>query len=60
MGNRFVSNLESNVEAIQAIGAEHIILASDSGQVNTPFWRDAVQESYDFFACFGYTAFHEK
>lgn len=48
-GKRFVSNLESNAEAIQAIGAEHIILASDSGQVNTPFWRDAVQESYDYY-----------
>lgn len=35
VGNRFVSNLESNAEAIGAIGAEHIILASDSGQHNS-------------------------
>lgn len=35
VGSRFVSNLESNAVAIQAISAEHIILASDSGQVNT-------------------------
>lgn len=49
VGNHFVSNLPSNVEAIQAIGAEHIILATDSGQVNTPFWRDAVRESIDYY-----------
>lgn len=49
VGNRFVSNLESNAEAIQTIGAEHIILASDSGQVNAPFWKDALQESIDYY-----------
>lgn len=31
VGNQFVSNLESNVDAIRGIGAEHIILATDSG-----------------------------
>lgn len=49
VGNHLVSNLASNLEAIQEIGAEHIILASDSGQVNTPYWRDAVQESFDYY-----------
>lgn len=32
---------------------EHIILASDSGQVNTPFWRDAIQESVDYYRSAG-------
>lgn len=45
VGYQFVSNLESNVDAIRAIGAKHIILATDSGQVNTPYWCDAVRES---------------
>lgn len=49
VGNRFVCNLPSNVEAIQAIGADYIILATDSGQVNTPFWKDAVRESIDYY-----------
>lgn len=53
VGNHFVSNLASNLEAIQAIGAEHIILATDSGQVNTPFWRDAVRESMDYYCSAG-------
>lgn len=53
VGSRFVSNLESNAEAIQTIGAEHIILATDSGQVNAPFWRDAVRESMDYYLSVG-------
>ena len=53
VGDRFVSNLESNVEAIREVGAEHIILATDSGQVNTPYWRDAVQESIRYYRAAG-------
>jgi len=53
VGDRFVSNLASNVEAIRAIGAEHIILASDSGQVNAPLWRDAVRQSIDYYRSVG-------
>ena len=53
VGDRFVSNLGSNVEAIREVGAEHIILATDSGQVNTPYWRDAVQESIRYYRAAG-------
>lgn len=53
VGNYFFCNLSSNLEAIQAIGADHIILATDSGQVNTPFWQDAVQESIDYYRSAG-------
>lgn len=53
VGNHFFCNLSSNLEAIQAIGADHIILATDSGQVNTPFWQDAVQESIDYYRSAG-------
>ncbi len=55
VGGQFVSNLESNVEAIHEIGAEHIILATDSGQVQTPYWRDAVQESIAYYFSVGIT-----
>ena len=55
VGNQFVSNLESNVEAIRKIGAAHIILATDSGQVNTPYWSDAVQESVSHYLNAGVT-----
>ena len=49
VGDMFVSNLEGNVDAIREIGAEHIILATDSGQVNTPYWRDAIEESISYY-----------
>lgn len=55
VGNRFVSNLGSNVEAIREIGAEHIILATDSGQTNTPYWCDAVKESISYYRNAGIT-----
>ena len=55
VGDKFVSNLESNVEAIREIGAEHIILATDSGQVNTPYWCDAVEESITYYTNAGIT-----
>lgn len=50
VGNRFVSNLSDNLRAIREIGPEHIILATDSGQVTTPFWSEAVRESLAFYA----------
>lgn len=53
VGSRFVSNLSSNLEAIREIGPEHIILATDSGQVNTPFWQDAVRESIAYYRSAG-------
>lgn len=55
IGDQFVSNLESNVDAIREIGAEHIILATDSGQINTPCWSDAVEESITYYANAGVT-----
>ncbi len=53
VGSRFVSNLGSNVDAIREIGAEHMILATDSGQVNTPYWCDAVKESIVYYESAG-------
>ena len=53
--NQFVSNLESNVDTIHVIGAEHIILATDSGQTNTPYWCDAVKESISYYRNAGIT-----
>ena len=55
VGDRFVSNLESNVDAIREIGAEHIILATDSGQMNTPHWADVLSESLDYYDHVGIT-----
>ena len=55
IGNCFASNLLSNVEAIYEIGPEHIILATDSGQINTPAWKDAIRESIEYYHKAGIT-----
>jgi len=55
VGNQFASNLNINIKAIREIGAEHIILATDSGQVNTPYWCDAVKESISYYRNAGIT-----
>lgn len=47
--NQFVSNLADNIEAIREIGPKHIILATDSGQISTPFWQDAILESIRYY-----------
>lgn len=50
VGSQIVSNLASNVEAIRALGAEYFILATDSGQINTPFWQDTLRESLNYYS----------
>lgn len=49
VADRFVSNLQSNLEAILELGPEHILLATDSGQVDTPCWQDALEHSWRFY-----------
>ena len=56
MGNEFVSNLADNAAAMRTIGCEHFIIATDSGQVNTPFWQDTLVDSLNFYEKAGFTA----
>lgn len=56
VGSKFVSNLESNAAAMRAIGCEHFIIATDSGQVNTPFWQETLLDSLNFYKKAGFTA----
>lgn len=55
VGSVFKSNLEDNVEAIRTIGCEYFILATDSGQTDTPHWADALSESLDSYDIAGFT-----
>lgn len=48
VGSVFKNNLAENVEAIRAIGCEHFIIATDSGQTVMPYWYDALTESLDY------------
>lgn len=56
VGSFFKSNLSDNVEAMRAIGCEHFIVATDSGQTVMPYWYDALTESLDYYYDTGFTA----
>lgn len=56
VGSVFKNNLAENVEAIRAIGCEHFIIATDSGQTVMPYWYDALTESLDYYYDAGFTA----
>lgn len=42
------SNLAENAEAMRAIGCEHFIVATDSGQKQNPYWQEAIEEYIDY------------
>lgn len=56
VGCIFKRNLADNAEAMRAIGCEHFIIASDSGQVSTPYWCDVLSESMEYYYGAGFTA----
>lgn len=49
-GGKYQSNLEDNYQAVKEIGSSNIILATDAGQVQNPFWYDSFHESIMYLA----------
>lgn len=47
-GGVYKKNLETNVEAMKAIGCEHFIVATDSGQTQNPYWYESIREYIDY------------
>ncbi len=47
-GGVYKKNLATNVEAMKAIGCEHFIVATDSGQIQNPFWYESIKEYIDY------------
>lgn len=47
-GGIYKKNLETNVEAMKAIGCEHFIAATDSGQTQNPYWYESIKEYIDY------------
>lgn len=47
-GGVYKKNLETNVEAMKAIGCEHFIVATDSGQMQNPYWYASIKEYIDY------------
>lgn len=47
-GGEYKKNLETNLEAVKEIGAENTIIATDSGQVQNPYWYESLSESIQY------------
>lgn len=43
-GGKYKSNMEMNLEAIQACGYKNVIVATDGGQVENPNWEIALEQ----------------
>lgn len=54
-GGVYESNLESNYELVHEIGTDHIIIATDAGQPQNPYWYDSFEESLRYLADRGVT-----
>jgi hypothetical protein len=49
-GGKYRSNFEANLRAIEALGAESTVLASDVGQIENPPWAECWERTAAFFA----------
>jgi hypothetical protein len=55
-GGKYRSNFEANLRAIEAVGVESTVLASDVGQVENPPWAECWERTAEFFAQHGLDA----
>ena len=44
-GGKYKSNLPLNLEAIQACGYKNVMVSTDGGQVENPFWEAATDKA---------------
>ncbi|MCD8083396.1 MAG: DUF6282 family protein [Clostridiales bacterium] len=54
-GGKYISNLQDNYHAYEEIGSRNIILATDAGQTQNPYWYESFEESICFMAKHGAT-----
>ena len=54
-GGKYKSNLPDNVEAIRAVGCDHIIVSTDSGQMQNPPWYESIVEYVEYLRNAGIT-----
>ena len=53
MGGGYKSNLPLNLEAIQACGYKNVMVSTDGGQVENPFWEAALEQYIQYLADHG-------
>ncbi len=47
-GGKYKNNLSDNVEAIHTVGSSHIIVSTDSGQMQNPPWYESIAEYINY------------
>lgn len=52
-GGKYKSNLLLNLEAIQACGYKNVMVSTDGGQVENPFWEAALEQYIQYLADHG-------
>ncbi len=52
-GGKYKSNLSTNLEAIEKVGYQSTIIATDSGQVENPIWSESIVEYLTFLTDHG-------
>ena len=52
-GGKYKSNLPLNLEAIQACGYKNVMVSTDGGQVENPFWEAALEQYIQYLADHG-------
>ena len=52
-GGKYKSNLPLNFEAIQACGYKNVMVSTDGGQVENPFWEAALEQYIQYLADHG-------
>ena len=52
-GGKYKSNLPLNLEAIQACGYKNVMVSTDGGQVENPFWEAALEQYIQYLSDHG-------
>lgn len=52
----YVSNSETNLRAIEAVGVESTVLATDAGQIENPPWAECWERTFEYHSGHGVSA----
>lgn len=54
-GGKYKSNLPMNLEAVQACGYKNVMVSTDGGQVENPYWEIALEQYMQYLSDHGVT-----
>lgn len=54
-GGKYKSNMEMNLEAVEACGYQNVMVSTDGGQVENPYWEVALEQYIQYLSDHGVT-----